>query len=502
MSTLYRDGRVYGGGSALLVDGPIIRWVGDSAAAPAAGQTVELAGAAVTPAFVDAHVHCTATGLALTGLDLHGTRSLAEALDRVEAAARAGRGRTILGSGWDETTWPERRTPTRHELDRAGYGGAVYLARVDGHSTACSSALLATAPRAAEEAGWEDSGVVRLDAHHAVRRAAYAAITPAQRGDAQRATRARAASLGIGCLQEMSGPEVAGRHDLEALLALAATEPGPTVAAYWGQLHSCDVVADLGPAGAGGDLFCDGSLGSHTASLGEPYADAAPRGVLRHRPEEVREHVRAATVAGVQAGFHVIGDVAIDQAVTAVAAVAVELGVDAVRACRHRLEHAEMPRPEHLGAMAALGMVASVQPAFDAAWGGPDRMYAARLGPERARGLNPFGAFAAAGVPLALGSDAPVTALDPWGGVVAAVRHRTEGAGIGPEQAFRAATEGGWYAARCPSAGRLEPGAGATFAVWDGGGDVLERAMAGDSPRCRTTVVNGQPVYDAEGAQP
>ncbi|MBA2554749.1 MAG: amidohydrolase family protein, partial [Geodermatophilaceae bacterium] len=358
---------LYAAAQGLLVQGGRIVWTGPVDAAPSADQVVQLDGTTITPAFVDAHVHTTATGLAVTGLDLRGTRSLGELLGLVEVHARAGRGRVILGSGWDETLWPERRPPTRQELDRAAYGGAVYLSRVDAHSAACSSALLTAVPEAAAESGYDESGMLRLDAHHAVRRAAYARISPSQRSAAQRATRERAAALGIGCLQEMSGPEVAGRHDLEALLELAATEAGPAVLAYWGELDGFEIVAELGLAGAGGDLFCDGSLGSHTAAVTEPYADKPTNGALRYDQEQIVTHVRAATEAGVQAGFHVIGDVAIDQAVSAVAAVAADLGLAAVQACRHRLEHAEMPRPEHLAAMATFGMIASVQPAFDAA---------------------------------------------------------------------------------------------------------------------------------------
>ena len=163
-------------------------------------------GTVTTAAFVDAHVHATATGLALTGLALHDVTSLAGLLDRVEVVSRAGRGRVVLGTGWDDTGWPERRPPTRQELDRAAYGGAVYLARVDVHSAVVSSALLAATAGVRAEQGYDDSGHLRLDAHHAVRRTAYAGITPDQRRSAQRATRAHAASLGIGCLQEMSGP--------------------------------------------------------------------------------------------------------------------------------------------------------------------------------------------------------------------------------------------------------------------------------------------------------
>src|SRR3712207_4705803 len=99
-----------------------------------ADVVVDLEDTWVAPAFVDAHVHTTTTGLALQGLDLADCPSLAVLLDRVAQAARASRGGVVLGTGWEEDGWPERRPPTAAELDRASYGGVVYLSRTDCHS--------------------------------------------------------------------------------------------------------------------------------------------------------------------------------------------------------------------------------------------------------------------------------------------------------------------------------------------------------------------------------
>ncbi|NED22245.1 amidohydrolase family protein, partial [Streptomyces sp. SID9913] len=120
-----------------------------------------------------------------------------------------------------------------------------------------------------------------------------------------------------------------------------------------------------------------------------------------------------------------IGDAAIGAVTEGVRAAADKLGLARIRAARHRVEHAEMLTPDTVAAFAELGLTASVQPAFDALWGGEDGMYARRLGAERARTLNPFAALLRAGVPLAFGSDSPVTPLDPWGTVRAAAFHRT-----------------------------------------------------------------------------
>jgi predicted amidohydrolase YtcJ len=187
------------------------------------------------------------------------------------------------------------------------------------------------------------------------------------------------------------------------------------------------------------------------------------------------------------------------------AGAAERLGADRLRAARHRIEHVEMVAPEHLPVLARLGVVASVQPAFDRLWGGDTGMYAERLGLPRALSLNPYAAMAAAGIALALGSDSPVTPIDPWGSVRAAVRHRTPGAGLDPVAAFDAHTRGGWWAARRDADGVVAAGAPATFAVWDV--DELDPATGlprleedGAAPRCRRTVVRGTTVFDRDAS--
>jgi predicted amidohydrolase YtcJ len=299
----------------------------------------------------------------------------------------------------------------------------------------------------------------------------------------------------------MAGPEVSGRDDLAALLDLARERPGPLVLGYWGELAELgglDVVRELGLAGAGGDLFCDGAFGSHTAALSHPYADRPDTcGALRFDTAQLVNHVRACTEAGIQAGFHCIGDAAVDQVLAAVGTVVTELGLAAVRACRHRLEHLEMPDASVIDRMRAWRMVASVQPAFDAAWGGDAGMYAERLGAERARATNPFADFADAGVSLVLGSDAPVTPMDPWGGVHAAVDHRTPGSGLRPFDAFDAHTHGGWHAVRAEhAAGPLGIGAPAHLALWATGQTLSAVLSERAVPTCRALLVDGEPIGD------
>jgi predicted amidohydrolase YtcJ len=520
--TLYRNGRVYSPASweptALLVEDGVLAWIGQDGGIGHydGADVVDLQGALVTPAFVDAHVHSTSTGLALTGLDLSGAASLREALDAVERAARTGRGRPILGVGWDETAWPEQRPPTAAELDRAAYGGSVYLSRVDVHSAVVSSTLAGAVPALAGLTGYRADGWLSGDAHDAVRTVAHAALTAGQVRDAQRAALRHAASLGIACVHEMAGPSISGEDDLTGLLRLAREEPLPEVIGYWGELFGIEAARELGAVGAGGDLFCDGSLGSHTAALREPYADRPDTsGTLRFETADLAEHIVRCTEAGLQAGFHAIGDAAIDQVLDAVDQAGERLGH--AGGAGHRLEHAELVRdPRRL---AASGLLASMQPAFDAAWGGAAGMYRARLGGDRAGRLNRFAELTAAGVPLAFGSDAPVTPLAPWAAVRAAAYPSDPAAAISPRSAFTAHTRAGWRAARRDGEGVLTPGAPATFAVWRAGelavdapDDRLSRwstdpraavpglpdlAPGAELPTCLRTVLRGRTIFDA-----
>jgi predicted amidohydrolase YtcJ len=274
------------------------------------------------------------------------------------------------------------------------------------------------------------------------------------------------------------------------------------VLGYWGELAErggLDLVRELGLVGAGGDLFCDGAFGSHTAALGNgPYTDRPETaGTLRFATGQIVHHVRTCTLAGIQAGFHVIGDAAVAQVIAAVETVAADLGRSAVRACRHRLEHVEMIDRPDIERMRDLGMVASVQPAFDAAWGGDAGMYAERLGVGRALATNPFADLANAGVAIALGSDAPVTPLDPWGGVHAAVDHKTDGSGLRPFDAFDAATHGGWFAARAEHPdGPLAVGAPAHLALWATSSTLSAVLTDRAVPSCRLLLVDGNPIGD------
>jgi hypothetical protein len=481
--TLYRNGSVYTAAdpfaTALLVDGDTVAWVGSEQAATSIAdssmEVVDLQGALLAPGFVDSHVHLTETGIALDSLQLGGVRSAAELLDAVAAASAEG---TVLGHGWDETLWADPALPAREELERAARGRKVYLSRVDVHSALVSSSLATAAGLEALD-GSPTGSQVKGAAHAAARLAARRLPAAALRGYQGQAL-AEAAANGYVALAEMAAPDIGGIEDLQLA---AAWNAGPADAAavpevlpYWGQLstsaeHAQSILDGLGVSvlGLAGDLNIDGSLGSRTAALRADYSDApGERGSLYLSVGEAAAHLAACSLLGIQAGFHVIGDAGLDAALDALDQAAAEVGEQRVRAAGHRFEHVEIADPDAISRLAKYSVTVSAQPAFDASWGGEGSLYQQRLG-SRHRGMNPFGSFHAAGVPVCFGSDSPVTPLRPWSSVRACLEHNTPEERLSARAAFLGHTRAGWRAARYrnPMAGQLVPGAPASFAVWE-----------------------------------
>jgi predicted amidohydrolase YtcJ len=452
-----------------------------------ADRVVDLGDVTLLPGFVDAHVHLTPTGLTLGGGDLHAVRSADDLLAAVRMLARTvPAGGPLWGHGYDDAAFQPAGLPGAEAVAEASGGRPVYLSRVCGHQGLATLDLLADAD-ALEAVGCDrdqdgrPTGVVRGAANLAARRHAFDALPAATLAAAQDRALALAARHGVTCVHEMGSPGIGGRRDFELLLDRADALPVEVVG-YWGALDF-DYVAGRKLSQVGGDLWLDGSLGARTAALSTSYQDApGETGSLYHHDDELVDLYVRASLAGVQVAVHAIGDLAIGQALRCARRAARTVGRTALAACRHRIEHAELLGSDGADRIAELGLAVSVQPAFDAAWGGPGGMYVQRLGPRRAKSMNPFADLWARGVPMAGGSDANVTPLDPWNGVAAAVHHNRSPQRLGLPVALELFTLGGRVLARQERVtGRIHPGQRADLTVFPG--DVL----AGDPARLRCT---------------
>ena len=474
MSTLFTGGpivRLPGAALAdwLLVSEEHVQAVGIGEP-PRADKVIDLDGGTLLPAFCDAHVQLPATGLYEAGLDFRGEHSSAKILDAFRTRAATGDG-VLFGGNFED---PLDEPLTRIELDSVVGPRPALLARADMHSCVVSSALL-------DELDTDGLEGIDVDDHgrptgYLREKAAAEAwgwfdrtLPPeAQKAAVQAAIR-KAYSKGIASVHEMFVVEWRGWASLEVFLD-AIADAALDIVMYIG-MTEIDKVKDIGFDHVGGDLFLDGSFGSHTAWMRDGYTSPPPQGspsngISYRTDEELLEVFMRAQELGMQCGVHAIGDAAIEQAISTWEKVADKVGLDAVRELGHRIEHFECAWDDHLRRAVTLGLRASVQPAFDRYWGGEGGLYAARIGWPTAQGMNRFASMLNAGLMVGAGSDSTVTPMDPFLQLAALRAHHIEDEQLGKVEALRLHTTGARALADGPSlAGSLEPTAPADL-VW------------------------------------
>lgn len=385
---------------------------------PAADRQVDLDGGTLIPAFCDAHVHLPATGLYAGGMDFRGERSSSAILDAFTKHASSGEA-VLFGGNFED---PLDEPLTRTDLDRAVGERPAMVARADLHSCIVSTALLNELNTRdvegvdRDEAG-QPTGYLREQAACGAWSWFETSLPREQQIAAIRAAIKHAYSKGVASVHEMFVVEWRGWASYDVFME--ATEPcALNVVTYLGT-DELEHVKELGLPRIGGDYFLDGSFGSHTAWMKEPFsspppAGSPPCGIKYRGDDDLFDLFLAAQDSGLQVGVHAIGDAAIEQAISTWERVGDKVGAAEVRGLGHRIEHFECAGDDHVLRALALGLRASVQPAFDAFWGGRDGLYAQRIGWPRASQMNRFGTMCRSGLVLGVGSDSTVTPLDPF----------------------------------------------------------------------------------------
>lgn len=492
-----RGGRVWAGrglpaATALAVRGERVLALGDdetvSALIDPSTRVVELRGRLVVPGFNDAHVHLLDGGFGLLSVDLRDARDEGELARRLgEHARRLPKGRWILNGYWDHQLWPSRREPTRQLIDTATPEHPVFVQRLDGHMALANGLALRLAGITREtpdvpggtivrDARGEPTGLLKDNAMDLVTRV-LPAPTRAENLEAARAALAEAARLGVTSIQDNSAVDA-----LPTYQELRAR--GQLTARLYVWRYAAESLAPLLhagiPPGLGDDwirvgalkILADGSIGSATAALFEPYSDApGSTGLLLHEQAELERLVLEADRAGWQLAVHAIGDRANALVLDAFERAARENGP---RQRRWRIEHAQHVRAADLARFRALGVVASVQPSHCI----DDLRFVERhVGKERLPDAYRWRSFLEAGVPLAFGTDWFVEPLDPRLGLYAAVTRETTAGGpeggwqpqerLTLEEALDAYTRGSAFAELAEhDKGTLEPGKLADLVVF------------------------------------
>lgn len=426
-------------------------------------QIEDLHGKTVLPGFIDAHMHLVSVGLRESGyyLDLSQARSLSEALELVrERVKKTEKSQWVLGRGWDESRWPERRYITRADLDKIAPEHPVVLIRVCGHILCANSLVFqktSVTPRAGEFD--ETSGLLREEtawnflqklqpSDEQIRAAILAGVKLAHR-------------LGVTAIHDIAKPE-----HVQVYTALRQAQQLQLRVRLNIEAQHLEHLIALGLRTGFGDefvklgaikFFADGSIGARNAALHKPYHDADSLGTLNYEQSELNRLIKLAHDHGFQIMIHAIGDRAIDAALEALAS------ARATPEHRHRIEHAELLSDAQIARMKELGIIASMQPNF-LQWSGPGKLYETRLGPERDSQIDPHRKVLDAGVKLAFGSDG--MPFGPLYGIHCAVNAPHPNQRVSVEEAIRAYTLSAAYAAfEEDLLGSLEPGKLADFIV-------------------------------------
>jgi predicted amidohydrolase YtcJ len=475
-------------------------------------DVIDCEGRVVLPGFIDAHTHMEQLGQHLVHADLSSADGAAECVQllRDHAADKSDR-EWILGFGYDDSEWDDAQSSplTREDLDRVSEERPVVAMRVDLHTASLNSIALETLgdalPRAdLRQEGGEPTGVAVEDAAEAVRKRLTA--DREEMRDVLEAATAYAVERGVTGVHDKVRGSVAPRVYRE--LAADGDLPLRVRIDYWSD--HLEALAEVGLGTNDGDervrtgaikSFSDGSVGSRTAKLREPYADADgdgdtdagdsgdatdERGQWVVDPAELAGIVERADGEGYQLCVHAIGDEAIEETLSALESTA-DPGES-----RHRIEHAELVTDDHLERMADAGIVASMQPNFHR-WADEDGLYDQRLGETRRRRTNRFRRVLEAGVPLAFGSDC--MPLDPLLGIHHAVNAPTEAQRLSVTEALRAYTRGAAYAGFDDGRlGTLEPGTRGDLVVLEE--SPWEESTRIDEIDIATTIVDGEVVFD------
>jgi predicted amidohydrolase YtcJ len=456
--------KTYSRHTGLILDGGRIVSL-DPEQAGAGVERADLDGATVLPAFADCHVHLTDTGYFLEERFLGEARSYEE-FDA--AVSRVPKGEFVFAGQYDESFWNDAATADARPLERYFPDSYAMLVRVDGHSCIVNRKTFESLNFAPDTQGIErdalgaPTGKLLLEANWKAQAQFMKRLPLSTKREADRRATQLALSRGYLHLhvQFVGLPREEYANEIDALRELPKAkwypkicEPDPHLA------HG------LGLRYVGGDVFLDGSIGSCTAAVSEPF-DGGSLGELKYTDDEVYVYFSTAEALGMSAGVHAIGDRAIEQCVATWERVLG--GKPSTRGNRHFIEHFEIARHEHIEACARMGIYLSMQPQFDLLWGGEGRMYEARLGTARMRTMNALGRAERAGAILCGGDDSPVCSLSPLEGMHAASEHHEPQERLTAQQAVTMYT---YNAARLAhvenQTGILAPGYAADFVVLD-----------------------------------
>ena len=523
-SLVVRDARVWTGNSdqpwaeAVASRGDSIIAVGSNTEIEALigedTEVISVTGSMLVPGFIDTHVHFIASGSGLASVQLRDAATPEEFSARIgEFAKNVEPGEWIMYGDWDHTLWGGE-LPRRDWIDDVTPDNPVWVYRLDGHMALANSAALALSGVDADSADIDGGTIVRYEDGRPTGLLKDNAMMMVEEAIPEAAA-AKLDREARAAMEHVAGNGVTSVHDMAGWQSLATYRRAQGRGEMLTRIYSVVPLRDweklrdeVAAKGTGDEWlrigglkgFMDGSLGSHTAAMLEPFTDEPEdKGFLINDLDDMRDWVTGADAAGLQIMVHAIGDSAIRDLL--------DVFLDAVetngeRDRRFRMEHAQHIAPEDVERFAVQKIIASMQPyhAID------DGRWAEEvIGPERAKTTYAFRSLIDAGATVTFGSDWSVAPATPIEGIYAAVTRQTlDGANPGGwvpeqivtvEQSLHAYTTAAAYSSFEENIkGMLKPGMLADFVLLDRDLTQIDPETIRDTEILRT-VVGGEVVY-------
>lgn len=507
--TVIRNARLWTGNPAnpqvsclAAVDGKIAALGSETDILPylaSADQVIDAGRAFGCPGFIDTHVHLTISGMGLLALDLSKAENITTVIDSIRDYSFEEHKLIVALNFQPEKLW-EKRFPSPAEMDQAAGGKPVYVMDRSGHWSAVNQAALdllnlaPDTPGIGRDHNGDFDGVLADRANSA----AFTQLWPLFLEEVgverafELATR-NAAAGGVTTIHALDDLE-----HVQQMLKLQ--ERLPVRLRAYTQSRDVAAVSALGlrQIGGCGPVMVDGDFDPHTAALLEPYADQPDtHGTLYYSDEELNEYVQSAHQAGLQIALHCVGSAAIEQLLNAYEQA---LTLHPRPNHRHRIEHFELPAPGQAERARRLGVALAVQPSFNYFWP-HDHAYPEVVGSERAAQVDPLRSLVEIGLPVALGSDSPVTPMRGLLWMHSAINHSNPAERIPVETALRMATSAGAYLGfEEQIKGTLEIGKLADLVLLSADPREVQPADI-QSIQVLKTIVGGKVVYDGEKEQ-
>ncbi|MEM2083970.1 MAG: amidohydrolase [Nitrososphaerota archaeon] len=393
-------------------------------------KIIDLKGKTVLPGLIDTHIHLSSLGTLLKQINLRNISSIKELVKKIKLEAKSKPGKLIIGIGWDQEKFKEKRFPTRWDLDKASKNNPILIIRVCGHLGVVNSFILNKLnlekfyEKYKQYVEFDEKGeCIGIFKEKALEELLNKLLKYSVKEIEEILSIAIKEALknGLTCIHFLSCEPI----EFEALKNLLKKGKLPIrIRAYIDAKYIDSISKPLGINDKlklmGIKILLDGSLGARTARLYEPYSDnPKTRGTLLYNEEELKILLLKAKKRKLQLAIHVIGDEAIDKALNIIKKIYGKKAKD----FRIRIEHASLLNKEIIEKIKKIGIIASIQPHFVIS----DFWAVKRLGEKRSKYLYPFKTLFKKGIVLTGGSDCPVEPINPFSGIYAAVtRGRNE----------------------------------------------------------------------------